>query len=1144
MRMFIRLLLALLLLAVLVIGGAAVFLATFDPNAHKDALAARVKAATGRDLVLGGPIDLALWPKVRLHVRGLALADAPGFGTDPMVALDELEVAIATLPLLRGRIEMETVRATGLAVRLARHADGVTNWDDLARQEPRDRAKDGGGNPLGALLLGGVDIRGASLHWQDALTERDVRISELTATSGALAFDTPIALAVEAKVESARPALAGAVSLTSTTRYDDAAQRVIVDPLRLVTTLKGKTLPRGSAEIVSEGAVTADRAAGTVEIRNLSVTGLDHRVQGELLLDHVDTARPGARGQLALAGKDLATLFRAFDLPAVAQVTRLAERGVDFRTEFTLDADTGRLAVPVFTAKVLGATLDLQVDGERMNSDAPALAGRITAKGPDFPALLVVGTALTNPHNDGATSLAKALAPVKARAFSLDAELTADLGAGQFALPRLDASLLGNTLTGRLQSAGGDSGKPAVTGEVVASGPDLTTLALAVGALQGLDGDALAAINTVIGKRADRSFTFRTTVEADFEADRFALPAVTAALFGNELTGSFRALSATSKQPSLAGEIAAQGRDLPALLALIGGVQGADSALPELAHALANATDKSFTLGGKFELDARDGRLELPALGASAMGLTLDGTLIATAFNHPSGGRIDGRLALQGPDLAPLLTALGHAELARSLRSLKFEAGVKGNPETLTLSPFEATLAVAGPGGAAPVDVTLTVGRAEASLPKETLAVRELALKGLGLDARGEFDATQLKSNPTTSGRIRVPAFNLRAALAALNMPVEMADAAALTRVGLEARVLGSSAGYALQDLVLALDDSTWKGQVSAQGDPSVITVALDVDRLNADRYFAPAGETKARPVTPEAAAAGAAGLPMDTLRDLRVDGRLGIGKLQLSGMQIANVQLALKARGGLLALDPVTADLYGGRYTGVMTLDATGAVPRLGLNTTLAKVALEPLLADATGKRDLAGTLNFEAKLTAAGHAGTQFTRTLNGPASFSITAGEVRGFDVPAILRAAELILESKTLQPVPTGGVTQFQSLTGSLEITNGAIFNRDLLLDGLGFKVAGEGMLANLADHTIKYDARVIVDETSAEQGASQYNLGGYAIPIRCRGEIGGSSCLPDFGELAKNAAAKAVKDKLKEKLEDSGAGKALKKLLNF
>jgi hypothetical protein len=757
-----------------------------------------------------------------------------------------------------------------------------------------------------------------------------------------------------------------------------------------------------------------------------------------------------------------------------------------------------------------------------------------------------------NGNNDSAASLAKALAGVKAKNFSFETEFVADLAAGQLELPRLHALLLGNELKGALKSHGATGGKPGqtgeLTGEITAAGPDLTALALAVGALQGLDSEGLKALNTVLGKRKDRSFAFRTTIDADFAEDRIALPALTAALFGNELTGSFRASAATSGQPALEGELAARGTDLPALLALLGGLQGADSAFPGIAEALVTAEDKSFTFGSKFTLDVKEGRIALPSLGARALGLTLEGSLEATAFNHPTGGVINGHIGLQGTELGPLLAALGQTELAKSVRSLKFGAGLKGNAQTLALSPFAANVEIVGPSGGAPLDLKLTVGTAEANLQQETLSIKDLALTGLGLDMKGALEATHIKSALAYTGRLNVPTFNLRSVLATLNKPVtDMADPTALTQVGLDAGINGSADGYALQELTLKLDDSTLKGNfaVKTAREPDVV-FDLKLDRLNADRYLAPTDAAKAQPVTPEAAAAGAAQLPVETLRKVMVDGKLAIGNLQFAGAELANVNVVLHGRDGLLGLQPIEADLYGGRYTGIIALDATAKVPRLSLNTTLAKVAIEPLLVDLTGKSDLVGTVNFEAKLTADGGDSQQMTRTLNGPASFAITDGEFRGVDVPAILQAAELMIESKSLQPVPSGGVTQFQSLTGSLDIQNGAIYNKDLLLDGLGFKVSGDGMLANLNDMTIKYDARVAVDQAGLEQGAAHYHLGDYVIPIRCRGAISGASCLPDLAELAKRAATQAVKETIKKELDDSlgGAGKALKNLLKF
>ena len=90
-----RILLGGLLLILGLIGGATIFIATFDPNAHKAAIIDQVKVQTGRTLVIDGPIEWALWPKLRLKVSNVSLSNVAGFGVSPMLAIQELQLAVA-----------------------------------------------------------------------------------------------------------------------------------------------------------------------------------------------------------------------------------------------------------------------------------------------------------------------------------------------------------------------------------------------------------------------------------------------------------------------------------------------------------------------------------------------------------------------------------------------------------------------------------------------------------------------------------------------------------------------------------------------------------------------------------------------------------------------------------------------------------------------------------------------------------------------------------------------------------------------------------------------------------------------------------------------------------------------------------------
>src|SRR6516162_5111763 len=98
-------LIALLVLVVVVLGGAAVFLMSFDFNQYKGLIARQVEQATGRTLTIKGNIALALSLTPTLVADDLSLANAPGGSRPEMVALKRLEVQLELLPLLSSHVK-------------------------------------------------------------------------------------------------------------------------------------------------------------------------------------------------------------------------------------------------------------------------------------------------------------------------------------------------------------------------------------------------------------------------------------------------------------------------------------------------------------------------------------------------------------------------------------------------------------------------------------------------------------------------------------------------------------------------------------------------------------------------------------------------------------------------------------------------------------------------------------------------------------------------------------------------------------------------------------------------------------------------------------------------------------------------------
>lgn len=142
------------------------------------------------------------------------------------------------------------------------------------------------------------------------------------------------------------------------------------------------------------------------------------------------------------------------------------------------------------------------------------------------------------------------------------------------------------------------------------------------------------------------------------------------------------------------------------------------------------------------------------------------------------------------------------------------------------------------------------------------------------------------------------------------------------------------------------LDDSRFEAQLGVSGlAPAVVAFDVDIDRIDVDRYRSTADAGAPAP-------GGATRAPQDLawLRELQARGRLGVGTLQVAGMEASELRADLRAGGGRLELNPLDARLYQGRAAGSASLVAS-TPPQLSLKQTLSDISVGPLLQDATGR-------------------------------------------------------------------------------------------------------------------------------------------------------------------------------------------------
>src|ERR1035438_6882327 len=106
-----------------------------DPNDYKPRIAAAVKNATGRELLLQGAIKLSVFPWVALELGPASLGNPPGFSEQPFVSFQHASVRVKLLPLLSKRLEVGRVEVDGLELKLLKNAEGKGNWEGFGRSE-------------------------------------------------------------------------------------------------------------------------------------------------------------------------------------------------------------------------------------------------------------------------------------------------------------------------------------------------------------------------------------------------------------------------------------------------------------------------------------------------------------------------------------------------------------------------------------------------------------------------------------------------------------------------------------------------------------------------------------------------------------------------------------------------------------------------------------------------------------------------------------------------------------------------------------------------------------------------------------------------------------------------------------------------
>jgi uncharacterized protein involved in outer membrane biogenesis len=271
-------------IVVIVLAAVAIVVSTVDLNRFMAPLEAKVKAETGRDLAIDGPVEFKLSLTPTIVVEDVKLGDAPWAAGREFVTAKRVEAQLALVPLLSRKFEIVELTLVNPTIALETDAQGRGNWEfasagtasgGTSGATPANLPSAGAAAAAASLGVGTLSLRDGALTYRDGASGKltSVAIESLVvhARSGATPIDAsfrgriddvPIAIAGNfGSLEQLRArnwpypiALRGQVNGRDVTLSTKLAQRPSVTELAELDLSLGETIVRGSLRIDTSGA--------------------------------------------------------------------------------------------------------------------------------------------------------------------------------------------------------------------------------------------------------------------------------------------------------------------------------------------------------------------------------------------------------------------------------------------------------------------------------------------------------------------------------------------------------------------------------------------------------------------------------------------------------------------------------------------------------------------------------------------------------------------------------------------------------------------------------------------------------------------------------------------------------------------------
>src|SRR5271166_4455472 len=334
-----------------------------------------------------------------------------------------------------------------------------------------------------------------------------------------------------------------------------------------------------------------------------------------------------------------------------------------------------------------------------------------------------------------------------------------------------------------------------------------------------------------------------------------------------------------------------------------------------------------------------------------------------------------------------------------------------------------------------------------------------------------------------------------------------------------------------LTNLAASLGSTNAGGSLSiANFQAPRLTFALTADKINvAELEQITGGSEQKAPakkkadatwsLIPSAHASPALSQP-SLLQNATGSGSIAVGSILYQQTELTNVHSNVQLNHGVIQLNPLTTQIYGGQGDGSVTIDTRPATTTYAVNAKLSGVDANKMLSSISSVKDTVyGTLSGTPNVTFATPPSGDIVQTLNGTLGLNLTNGKITKFDLVHDLSKIGKFGGAGT----EAKGYTAISQMTGTFNLHNGVAQTNDLKAALDVGTMAGTGTI-NLVSQDLNLHITAVLNKGFSDTVGGS-GIGGYlntalankngelVFPVLVTGNMNHPIVSPDIEQIA-------------------------------